>query len=34
MISYGKPLGTFEGLVFYGDDRNPNLVYYLPHEIQ
>ena len=33
MISYGKPLGTFEGLVFYGDDRNPNLVYYLPHEI-
>lgn len=33
MLDLSKPLGTHEGLVFYGDHETPNLVYYFPDEV-
>ena len=34
MIDLGKPLGTHQGIVFYGDHENDKIVYYLPDEIK
>lgn len=33
MLDLGKPYGTYEGLVFYGDHEDDSLVYYLPDEV-
>ena len=33
MLDLAKPLGTHEGLIFYGDHELTDLVYYFPDEV-
>src|SRR4051812_19707844 len=33
MLDLSRPLGPIDGLTLYGDHEQPNLVYYLPDEI-
>jgi hypothetical protein len=33
MIDLAKPLGIHEGIIFYGDHEQPDLIYYFPDEV-